>query len=339
MNENRLFRQEVFENQKNRNYGSVSINTPMQYTALTLGFTLVVIAIFLFLILGEFSEKFIVTGYLESTKGIARVYASKNGVIARSYAKQGDKVKKGAPLFLIDTSETGVAKQSRQDVLSQLEKRQKSIADEMTYKRQHLQVLHGLLDKKYISVTTYNESHDQFVALENSKNSIDLEIMNYKHSKAYLICAPIDGVISSVIYQQGQYTNPTKPLVKILPDQATLMAELFIPVRQSGFLQRNNEVIIRFDAYPYERFGTSKAHIQQISRSVLTDEEEDKPIRIGQPYYKATALLDQQFVTVYGKHKLIHHGMTVSAVIVGSKRKIWQWILDPLYSFYGGLFL
>ena len=86
-------------------------------------------------------------------------------------------------------------------------------------------------------------------------------------------------------------------------------------------------------------FGAAKARVYEISKSVLTDDEEDKPIKIGEPYYKMSASLDKQFVTVYGKDKKIQHGMTVSAVIVGSKRKLWQWILDPLYSFYGGIFL
>jgi membrane fusion protein len=49
--------------------------------------------------------------------------------------------------------------------------------------------------------------------------------------------------------------------------------------------------------------------------------------------------LDNQFITLYGKNKKIQHGMTISAVIVGAKRKIWQWVLDPIYSFSGGVFL
>lgn len=337
MNKKHLFRQEVIESQKNRNYGSVSINTPVRYTLLTMGFSLLVIGIFLFLMLGEFSEKFIVTGYLESTNGIARVYARKSGVIRQCFIKQGEKVKKGASLFLIDTSNEGVEKKSTRDVLSHLEKKKISIEKEIAYKKQHLQSLKKLVEKKYISLTTYDEKHDEFVALKNNKNRVDVEIMNYKQSKSYVIRAPIDGMISSLIYHEGQYINLTKPLVKILPSQTDLVAELFIPVKQSGFLRRDNQVIIRFDAYPYARFGASKARIQEISQSILTDAEEDKPIRIGQPYYKVLATLDKQLVSVYGKQKHLQHGMTLSAVIVGSKRKIWEWIFDPVYSFYSGV--
>ena len=96
-------------------------------------------------------------------------------------------------------------------------------------------------------------------------------------------------------------------------------------------------MIIRYDAFPYARFGGVGAYIDGISQSILTDVEEDKPIRIGEPYYKVTARLEQQFVRVYGQQKHMRHGMTVTAVIVGSRRKLWQWILDPIYSFSGGL--
>lgn len=339
MDEKSLFRSEVFESRRNRNYGSVLVNTPVHYTVLTSVFSVLVGLIFLFLLLGEFSEKFIVKGYLESTKGIARIYPNKNGIIAKCFIKQGDKVKSGDKLFLIDTSNDGLRKNHQHGVLSQLQKKKMSLENELRYKKRHLQTLKSLLLKKYIPLATYHAKHDEVVSIENQLNGVDIDIINYKHNKSYVIHSPIDGVISSVIYQEGQYTNLTKPLMKILPSPSDLIAELFIPVRQSGFLQHNNQVIIHYDAYPYARFGTSKASIQEISGSILTDNEEEKPIRIGEPYYKVSALLDKQFITVYGKDKKIQHGMTISAVIVGSKRKIWQWILDPLYSFYGGIFI
>lgn len=339
MSEKGLFRPEAMENRRNRNYGSVSINTPVHYKVLSIGFSVLVGLVFLFLILGEFSEKFIVKGYLESTKGVARIFPNKNGVIAKCYITQGNKVKKGEKLFLIDTSNGELGKKKSQDVLNHLERNKKMLEQEMEHKKEHLKLLKTLLIKKYITLVTYQQKQDEITRLKHQLNNVDIEIINDKHNKSYLIRSPIEGLITSVTYKQGQYTNLTKPLMKILPYDADLMAELFIPVRHSGFLQHNNKVMIRYDAYPYAHFGASTASIHEISQSVLTDDEEEKPIRIGEPYYKTTALLDKQFISVYGKDKKIQHGMTISAVIVGSKRKIWQWLLDPIYSFYGAAFL
>ena len=95
MNEKGLFRLEVVDRQRNRNYGSVSINTPLKYTVFSLFFSMMLVLVFLFLLYGEFSEKFIVKGYLESTKGVARVYPEKNGIVAKCFIHQGDEVKQG----------------------------------------------------------------------------------------------------------------------------------------------------------------------------------------------------------------------------------------------------
>lgn len=337
MKEKKLFREAVIIHKRNQHYGTVSINVPLHYSVLTLGCTIVIIFLVLFLLFGEFSEKFIVRGYLNSTKGLVCVYPKANGVIVRSMVNQGNQVKKGDELFLIDTSFEGLDKQNTEDEFMQLLKRKKAIEKAIQYKVGHLQALKQLLVKKYIALTVYNEAHEALIVLEETKNRIEMDLIKYKQTRSYVIHSPVDGVISSVIYKEGQTTKQSKPLLKILPQDADLIAELFIPVKQSGFLTKGNKIIIRYDAYPYERFGSYHGVIKEISQSLLTDEEEEKPIVIGQPYYKISAQLNTQFVRLYGKEKRVRHGMTISAVIVDSKRKIRQWILDPLYSFYGGL--
>lgn len=337
MNEKGLFRQEAIDNKKNRNFGEVFINTPVKYHLFTGGVLLIILLMILFFIFGEFSEKFIVTGFVESTKGVASIYTNKNGVIVRSYAEQGGAIKKGDKLFLIHPSYDGLSQVNQHNALWHLEQKKQAIEEDIQYKEKQLERLIPLLEKKYIPLSLYQTKRDELLLLKNNERTVELELINYKQEHSVMIRSPVDGVISSVIYQQGQYTNLTKPLMKILPSRASLMAVLYIPVKYVGYLGKNSTVILRYDAYPYTRFGTSKAKIHDLSQSVLTDDEEEKPIRIGQPYYKATAILEKPFVSIYGKFKKIQQGMTFTAVVVGSKRKIWQWVLDPIYSVYGGI--
>lgn len=334
MNVNRLFREDVLLSQRNRNYGSVSINMPPQYRRLTLGFSLMMVCVLLFLWRGEFSEKYMVRGYLETMSGVTRIYPKKNGVVARSYIKQGDRVKKGEPLFLIDLLYQGLDLKEKNNALVYLKKRRALIASEIENKKGHLRDLEQLLLRKYISLLSYQEKKDELSTLEGEIMRIDMEIIHYKNEKSYEIRSPMDGIVSTIFYQEGQYTHVSKPIIKLLPLDSNLKVELFIPVKYSGFLHRSYPVIIRFDAYPYLHFGTSQARISQMSNSILRDEEEDKPISVGEPYYKVTALLDSQFIRVYGQDKRLKQGMTISAVIVGSKRRIWQWIFQPLLNFY-----
>ncbi len=335
-----LFRTEAVESRQHSHYGTVSINTPLRYQIVIGGVVVATLGVILFLSVAQFSEKFIVKGYVNSTKGVARVFPSKNGVIVRSRAVQGAHVNKGDELFVIDTSYDGLFKNKQHDLFDQLKNRKASLETEIDYKENQLAALQTVLDKKYITQTMFDIKHGELVALQNNKRLLEMELIKYKQERAYRIRAPVSGTISTVIYKQGQYTNMTKPLLKILPDNAHLIAEIFVPVNQAGFLNTDNKILIRYDAYPYVHFGTYDATLHDVSQSILTDEEDEdeKPITVGVPYYKVTATLAKESVTLYGHDKKITNGMTFSAVIVGSKRKIWQWILDPLYSYRGGIF-
>ena len=334
-----LFRQQVFDDLKNKHYGMVSINVPVKYSVLTAGISLFLVLIILFFMFAEYSEKFIVKGYVNSTPGVVRVYPAKQGVLVKSWVHQGMSVGQGDPLFLVDTSYDGLAKTAHHAVFDKLVQQAQAIDNEIKYKKAHLRALKQLLDKKYLSLDMYSQKRDELHALLVSQQTIEMDLIKYKQNRSYLVRAPIEGVVASVIYQVGQNANMSKPLVKIIPAKADLIAELFIPVSQAGFITKHNPIVIRYDAYPSARFGTGSGVITEKSQSILTDEEDDKPIRIGQPYYKVIAKLDTPFVIAYGKKRKVAHGMTFSAVILGSKKKVWQWVLDPLYSYYGELFV
>jgi membrane fusion protein len=331
-----FFRTEAIQNKLAQVYGSVSINLPPSYFIVTIGLVVIVFFIIIFLLFAEFSERFIVAGYVNSSQAAVQVYPRTDGIIIKRYHQIGDKVKKGDRLFLVDTSYAGYQYESR-EIGQQIRQRESFINEALVYKKKQLQALKPLFKKKYISQEEYNAKKDEINALESSKILAEMDFIKYQQSRAYLIRAPISGLIASDPFKKGQYAHISKPLVKIIPVDAELIAELFVPAKQAGFLSKNNKIMIRYDAYPYERFGVYKAVVQNISQSIITDEEEEKPLKIGEPYYKVTARLEKQHVLIYGREKNIRHGMTLSAIIVGTKRKIWQWIFDPLYSVYGVL--
>ena len=151
MNNKSLFRKEVFENKKNKIYGSVFINTPPHSAILAVGLTILLVLILLFITFAEFSQKFIVLGYLDSTKANVRVYPKMDGFIVKSYFHQGDKVKKGNALFLIDTSYAGLYNPDEHEIADQLHKSKVLIEQEIEYKQNHLKALKKLVQSQYVS--------------------------------------------------------------------------------------------------------------------------------------------------------------------------------------------
>lgn len=332
--EDSFFRKEVFEHKKNHNLGSILLNTPFRYRVATLGFSIIALLILFFVFFAQFSEKFTVNGFLNSTKPVTRIYPKVQGIITKSYYTQGDEVKKGDKLFVIDTS-SGLYSKKEQAFLWVLKEEKKNIRQRIRYKSEQLASLKELVSRGYLSLLEYNKQQDELVELIARKQAVNKEMIKYQQNTSYIIYSPINGVISSVIYKKNEYTHVDKPLIKIMPKNARLLAELFIPARKAGFIDQDSIVFIKYDAYPSENFGAFKARIRDISQSILTDEEEEKPITIGEPYYKVSATLDSQHVMLYGKEKQLKHGMTLSAVIAGEKKTIFQWMLNPYRKGYG----
>lgn len=333
-----FFRKEVLDNKKiTHNFGTLYINTPPTFKKFVAGLSIIIILIGIFVIFGEFSEKFIVTGYINSDKPIINIYPKVSGIILKNDLYQGKSIKKGDILFLIDTSYAGLGIQK--DKLNyQLNFSKKLIEFEIINQTNQFNQLKALLKKKFISVDEFYSKKAAINELKRRKSSLEMEIIRNQQSSYYPIVSPITGVISAVNFQLGQSVQISKPLIKIRPANSKLVAEIFIPVRKAGFLKKDNDVLLQFDAYPYQRFGAYRAKIKSISQTILIDDEEDKPIKIGEPYYKVIATLNSQRVRLYGKEKKITPGMTFTAITVGMKRKVWQWIFDPLYSYYGSLF-
>ena len=250
MTQEPFFRKEVILNKKTPYYGRVFINTPVNHIILTIGLTCLMILIICFFVFAQFSEKFIVKGYINSTKGIVTVYPNKIGIIKKNFVKLGQHVKLGEPMFLISTNKEGIYLDKNSDILSKLNQKILFFNKEIKYKKKELHNLKKLVNNHYLSKTDYHNKQQDLFVLQNEKKELEMEIIKYKNSQSHIVRAPISGIISSVMMHQGQHIIPTKPLAKLLPDKSKLIAELFVPVKNAGFLKKNTAIIIQYDAYP-----------------------------------------------------------------------------------------
>ncbi|HEX7060805.1 MAG TPA: HlyD family efflux transporter periplasmic adaptor subunit [Woeseiaceae bacterium] len=158
-----------------------------------------------------------------------------------------------------------------------------------------------------------------------------------------LVASPVDGVVVSAIAQAGQAVAAGQPLLSVLPDGSTLQAELFVPSMAVGFVAAGDRVLLRYPAFPHEKFGPRYGTVVNVSESAL------EPVALaaltggavaggpaGAPY-RVTVALDEQFVLAYGEQHALLPGMRVEADLVGERRKLYEWLLEPLYSVTGRL--
>ena len=158
---------------------------------------------------------------------------------------------------------------------------------------------------------------------------------NYK----YTITASNSGVVTGVQVVEGETLSQSKaqskPLLHILPEGSELIAELLLPTRSAGFIQVGNNTRLRFDAFPYQRFGFINSKITRIDQTLISPNEVQLPISLQEPVYRLRAKLNQQQMEAFGKAFDLKSGMLFEADIMLEQRTLIEWLLEPIYSLKG----
>ena len=102
-------------------------------------------------------------------------------------------------------------------------------------------------------------------------------------------------------------------------------------------MQLGNITRLRFDAFPYQRFGFIESEIVRIDQTLMTQNEIQLPILLQEPFYRLRAKLSQQKMQAFGKAFDLKSGMLFEADIMLEKRTLIEWLLEPLYSLKGRL--
>jgi membrane fusion protein len=150
--------------------------------------------------------------------------------------------------------------------------------------------------------------------------------------RAYIIQAPAAGHVSTLQATVGQFADPRRPQMEIVPNDSILQAELFIPARAIGFVRPGQKVRILYEAFPYQQFGTYGGQVYEVSQTILTKSDNSGPIELKEPAYRVKVALDRLDIDAYGKKMPLEPDMLLRADIILEKRSLMRWFLDPLLS-------
>ena len=150
-----------------------------------------------------------------------------------------------------------------------------------------------------------------------------------------VIRAPMAGVVTNLAVNRGQSIAADGALATVLPKGSGLHAELLVPTRAIGFVTKGAEVVIRYDAFPYERFGQYKGKITDIGRNVWTQGERIGPMAAREPVYRVDVELERQNVAALGQEFQLRPGMLVNADLLLERRTILEWMFEPVLQLKG----
>ena len=154
-----------------------------------------------------------------------------------------------------------------------------------------------------------------------------------------VVRAPQDGVISAVLAEPGQSVTAASLLASLVPSNAQLQAHLFAPSSAIGFVRPNQPVLLRYQAFPYQKFGHQAGQVSQVSRTPLQAAElANLPLQgtaSTEPLYRITITLDQQTVAAYGQAQPLSPGMQLEADVQLDRRRLIEWIFEPVLGIAG----
>lgn len=162
---------------------------------------------------------------------------------------------------------------------------------------------------------------------------LDQERVQQEANGELLVRAPLAGLVANRLIEPGQAVQAGQPLMSLLPEGSRLQAQLLVPSAAVGFIEPGDKVLLRYQAYPYQKFGHHRGKVIRVSRSAIAPAGGNTPG--AEPYYRVLVALDEQSITAYGKQEPLRPGMRLDADILGERRKLYEWVLEPLYSLRG----
>ncbi len=172
-------------------------------------------------------------------------------------------------------------------------------------------------------------------ALKRQQSDIENQLSQVRSNHRYSITAANAGVITGIQVNMGESVTANYPLLYIIPKDSELVAELLLPTRSAGFVQEGDNARLRFDAFPYQRFGFINSQISKIDQALIIPNEIKLPVQLQEPVYRLRAKINQQQINAYGKAFNLKSGMLFEADIMLEQRTLIQWLLEPIYSLRG----
>jgi len=165
---------------------------------------------------------------------------------------------------------------------------------------------------------------------------IEQSLAQNEATRASVLRAPAGGTVSSVLVKPGLSVSVGQSLLALVPDGSALQAQMLVPSQAIGFVRPGIKVSLHYQSFPYQKFGLQNGTVRTVSRSALTPSEVSLLLGGQQspsvdPLYLVRVDLSAQSVSAYGHLEPLRPGMALDADMLLDRRRLVEWIFEPLY--------
>jgi len=149
------------------------------------------------------------------------------------------------------------------------------------------------------------------------------------------LTAPVGGTVLEIADRsEGSVLREVETLVTLVPDKADLYIEAKVPSRDISYLKVGNEVRIKLETYPFQRYGTLHGRLEVISPDSVPLKQDDgsgkDTAAQSQLVYRVQVRITDPPGEIAKRGIALRPGLVASAEIKTGKRSIASYILNPI---------
>ena len=161
----------------------------------------------------------------------------------------------------------------------------------------------------------------QFNTLKESERKAELK------NKLIEIKAPVDGAVHKLdIHTVGAVVQEAQGLMQVVPEGTPMEVEAWMENKDVGFVRPDMPVEIKVDTFNFQKFGTIKGKVREVSPDAIEDKERG-------PLYRVMVSMDEEKLHMDNRELQVYPGMTVSAEIKTRKKRIIDFFLEPFQTY------
>lgn len=193
-----------------------------------------------------------------------------------------------------------------------------------------------------------NEQLQRLGEAERRADEVEQRLAKARSTLAEMtLRSPIDGTIqSSSVTSIGQVVTVGQDLMRIVPADAALEVEVYMPNKDIGFIKTGQEAVVKLEAFPFTRYGTVPAKVVKVAADAIP--EPDATRREGDPtaregasmfagadriqnlVFPVTLRLETDRVRADGADVRLSPGMAAVAEVRTGERRILEYVFSPL---------
>jgi len=174
------------------------------------------------------------------------------------------------------------------------------------------------------------ETQRSVSSLISQRSQLQQQITEHESARRVVLKSPIAGKLASVEVHRGGAIAPNQLLATVLPENLTMVAEVYVPSSAVGFIRRGQRVRLMYDAFPRQQFGTFSGEVDRVSDFVLMPSEVPQTFFLREATFKVQIALETDSVAFEAGGTPLRPGMLLAAEIILESRSLLDWLLEPI---------